>query len=1254
MARSGCPYGCSCCKGRYVITALTLAVVAVTLAEAVVIDRDEIIHELVVEGDFRTPVDFDWIPGDVERVLICEKRGIIHLVTDGQVQSKPFLDIQDQLVSVGARGLMSCLVDSKFEEHPYIYVSYVDSRAQTTRYHSPKTGILSRFRVSADYSEATDEVIILGSDTIITQGCRGDVAIGRKDIICNDYSEHNNGGLAMDPETGNIFAAFGDAASPTVFDELPIRALQLDFTAGKILCIKRSGMACENNPFSKNGDRESNRAKVWNWGVRNPFRISWDEVFKVPLIANVGLASWESIFLGSKGENFGWPCREGQQINLRATDYSECKDIEKGTLDASGVSLWDYDHDFGTSVTGVARLSSSEWPTALRNLIAVCDYTRSWIKLIEVTGSGIRGSPMDLLSEVQGPVQLKQGPDGWLYYLSIVAQKLYRVRYEVDTSRPEVVSVFPPEDAENVETSAAIDVRFSKRIRASTANSENIKITQRSNNVVTEATVEIKPATNTVAVKPVEGLLKNHRYEVTVAGVEDTQGRKLQGIFASEFTTGTGFSAYVSDLEFLKEENGGSFPVLRDEHQYQKAQDFTPPLSLRGRVHEKGLGVQAYSEVEVDVPGGCTRFQSDAGIDDFRRIFESGEMFFEVLKDGERVYRNEIFVTKTSPALHIDVDVSGAKTVTLIAEKKLFSSSNGALGTWGSAIFRCGGYDMISPTIESVYPTTRIRVDQSIVVKFGEPMDLISTIDATEVYEPIGLGGYDLGISVTFNEQQNEMTVTPLDSLKYDAQYLLRIKNTAMDLASNRLTSTYERNFLTKILKPDGLTIALEELQPQNVSPSSNFEVSDGVGSSGIQEFDNGIALIAWSAIEIDLPSECERITFTAGKEGTRSDGKILTLKAFAPTTIGGRPKLFFSEDFADDSVAVAADFALPNFTLLRFSALVDDGISHGNFVNVEVTCGEEKISVSDLTVGSQKGRKASLNERLSGKPLTLKVLGTGSSKISLTPRVDVDYLVPGTCGDITMNVSVEDGGENVLVSLRDGSGAVLCSTRKLDSGEDQKLACSLEGVKEFSIRTNGNGGLAELSNAEIECAEGSRAPVCVFEDMPNTFRIGDVLNYSAACFDYTGQSISLNRLRWRVLLIHCQPFCHEHVQEDRSGIRQGSYTPPDHGDYYFMVFQTLVQDGDEVLRFSREVKPETVEVTVTTKPSGMTVGVDSLQGPAPLTSLVLVGAKFTINAVPEENGNEFDFWDDNKSLGENRELSFNTAGKRTYNAVYK
>ncbi|KAJ8908876.1 hypothetical protein NDN08_005580 [Rhodosorus marinus] len=1243
---------------RFVFSALTLTVVVVTLVAGVVIDRENIVHELVVEGRFQSPLDFDWIPGDVERILICEKRGIIHLVIDGQVQSKPFLDIRDQVISTGSRGITGCLIDVDFEDNPFLYVSYVDNRARTANPNAPKTGVVARFSVSEDLTEATNEVIILGKDTVRQTGCGGDIAIGGQDIICNDANMHNNGGLAMDPASGNIFAAFGDGADPPTFDELPIRALQLDFTAGKILCIRRSGRACLGNPFSQGADRESNRAKVWNWGLRNPFRIAWDEVFKVPLIANVGFASWESIFLGNKGESFGWPCREGPQTNLRAIDYTECKDIERGRLDANGVSLWDYDHDFGTSVTGVARLSSSKWPSALRNLIAVCDYTRSWIKLIEVRRSGIVGNPADMLSEVQGPVQLKQGPDGWLYYMSIIAQKLYRVRYEVDTSRPEVVSVFPPEDADNVETSAAIEVRFSKRVRASTASSENIKITQLSDNAVVDASIEVKPATNSVVVEPVGGLRQNRRYRVTVADVEDTQRRKLRGNFSSEFRTGAGFSVYVSDLDFLKEENGGSFPVLRDEHQYQRAQDVTPMLSIRGTVHEKGLGVQAFSEVEVNLPQGCTRFQSYVGVDDFRRNFDTGEMFFEVRKDNERVYRNANFVTKTSPALYVDVDVSGVKTVTLIAEKTRSSGTSAAVGTWGSAVFRCGDYDRRSPTIESISPTTRLGVDQSIVVKFREPMDLISTIDATELFEPIGPGGYDLGIFVTFNEQQDEMTVKPLDPLKYDTEYVLRIKNTAMDLASNRLTTTYERTFLTGIRMSDGFTIALEELSPLEVSPASNFEVSrgggGGGGSSSMQTFAKGIAMVSWSLADIEIPSECEGVKFTAGKEGARSDGRVLNLRVFAPRRIGGTPRLLFSENFSDDSVAVNAEFTLPKFNLLRFAARSPEGISHGNFVNIEVTCGGETISVSDLQVTSQRGKMTSIDKRLSGRPLTLKVEGTRAPKISLTPRVDAEYVVPGICGDIAMDVAVKEGGENILVSLRDGNGGLICSTRSLDSGEDQKLACSLHGKTRFSIRANGSGGVAELSNTGIGCGGDSKAPVCDFDDMPSTFRIGDVLEYGAECLNRDGERIPKSRMRWRVLLIHCQPLCHEHVEEDVTGERRGSYTPPDHGDYYFMVFEVLVEDGDEVFRFSREVKPETVEVTVTTMPSGLTVGVDSLQGPSPLTSLMLVGAKFAVSAVPDENGNEFDFWDDNKDLGASRDLTFNTPGQRTYNAVYK
>ncbi|KAJ8907267.1 hypothetical protein NDN08_007382 [Rhodosorus marinus] len=330
------------------------------ITRAVVFDAEDLVSTVVVEGDYQSMLDVDWIPGDVSRIVVCEKRGLVWLVIDGVRQSKPFLDISGEIVNFGARGLTACMVDADFQNYPYFYVSYTDNRQKQTNEYGIKGGIVARYKLSDDLTQAIDPVIIMGTQAPPASGCTaGSVAV--KDIICLEDRSHNMGGLAMSPE-GKIFIGVGDASSVAAFTER-----QIWYKTGKVHCITRTGLACPGSPFIYNNDRTTNRAKVWNLGVRNPFRIGYDPVYDIPLIANVGQATWESIWPGFPGLNFGWPCTEGQRTNLKAIDYPICMQIEEGRRTTQpDRTFWDYHHDLGAAATGVVRLSSNKWPAGER------------------------------------------------------------------------------------------------------------------------------------------------------------------------------------------------------------------------------------------------------------------------------------------------------------------------------------------------------------------------------------------------------------------------------------------------------------------------------------------------------------------------------------------------------------------------------------------------------------------------------------------------------------------------------------------------------------------------------------------------------------------------------------------------------------------------------------------------------------------------------------------------------------------------
>ncbi|KAJ8905632.1 hypothetical protein NDN08_002138 [Rhodosorus marinus] len=1026
---------------------------------------EDIVHETVLEGEFEVPIDIDWIPGDPPRMILCDKSGVIYLQIDGVLQSKPFLDISDKVVSFGDRGLVSCLIDKEFEKRPFLYVSYVDNRVNNPA-DGPLSGKVARYAVESDLSSASEEeVVLLGTETPPPEGCGTTPSIGKKDILCLDTRHHNLGGLTMSPG-GNLYVGIGDAAMPVVFDGLPLRAQDPDFAVGKIYCIMPNGLACADNPFvDDEGNRTSNRAKLHNYGTRNPFRLNWDPVLGVPLVGQVGHSTIESLFPGYPLSNFGWPCIEGNEVNVKTTEQPVCVDMADGAIKVES-PLWAYSHDLGTSITGAARLTSSIWPSNLRGLIAVCDYTKQWIKLIEVDEGGIVGRPKDLLSDLKGPVQLKQGPDGWLYYLSLVGRKVVRIRYEEDESVPEVVRVHPPAMAENVEVTEVLRVKFSKQIDERTISGQNIWAAKRATEERVEATLEWDPATKEVVIRPVSRLYKMTYYVVTVlADIEDGRGQKLKSKFMSSFMTGTGLSVYLSDLPFLTEQNGiKSVPVLRDLQQFLDLEQVQPPISLRGVSYEKGIGVVCRSTVKVALPEECKRFQSYVGVDDLRKALETVELFFKVRKfspgaGAETLYEDISALTRSKRAKLIDVNVRGAETVTISCRKSDVTRFGLAIGSWADAKFRCGDYDRNRPEVVRMEPVGRLRIWEAITVVFSEPMDIISSLEATEMLLPIALGGYEIGFTAKFSADQTQMIIQPNQQLLYDTTYLVTIKSSARDLAGNELRGDVKHEFMTTTIYPRGLKVRLAELTVQVVDPPEAFTTSS-------------------------------------------------------------------------------------------------------------------------------EGRNAVLR---------------------LRSDVSVEYMAPGVCRTLKMNVAANPSGSDLDFKVTGDRGQSLCRSRGIrGSDEPIHLECSLKDQNTFKLVATGGTGVVRVLDAVLECSSEAKQSRCLFDsDMPESFRVHDNISFGAKCYNYKGDLIPASI------------------------------------------------DNRNVIVASTQIRPQTVTVGVTTMPSGLKVAVDSLSGPSPLKSIVVVGANFTVNVPTKSYGGDFQGWDDNPSVGPTRSFLFNTPGTRDYNAFY-
>lgn len=303
-----------------------------------------------VQGGFNSPTDVEFAPNDL--VFVAEMAGIVRVIDNGNLLTTPFVDISSQCNLSENRGLLGIAVHPDFPAAPYVYLNYAYDPPQTAGL-SGRSGMdgdgqrVARLsRVTADintgYVTAVpgSEVVLVGSQSTwenianpdaaqedLSYGwtCYEDyTAFGTpvQDCIPADGRSHSTGAVEFGTD-GSLFFSIGDASSFVIVDPRSMRSLDLDCLAGKIMRIDPiTGQGLPDNPFF-DGDPDSNRSKVYNLGLRNPYRFTIDPYTNMPWIGDVGMATWEEVNYG-RGQDFGWPCYEGGDgQNLPTNGYED-------------------------------------------------------------------------------------------------------------------------------------------------------------------------------------------------------------------------------------------------------------------------------------------------------------------------------------------------------------------------------------------------------------------------------------------------------------------------------------------------------------------------------------------------------------------------------------------------------------------------------------------------------------------------------------------------------------------------------------------------------------------------------------------------------------------------------------------------------------------------------------------------------------------------------------------------------------------
>ena len=248
------------------------------------------VHFHAVVSGLSAPVAVTSARDGSGRLFVVQQGGTVRVVKNGRLRSRIYLNLGARLASGGEQGLLSIAFHPHFARHPSVYAAY--TRA------SDGALVVSRFRAS---SSTARSVAASTERHLIT--------------VAHPQQTNHNGGQLFFGHHGYLYITTGDgggAGDPFA------NAENLGSLSGKILrinvnrsCGKKHYCIPASNPFANSSTK---KRQIFDWGLRNPWRVSVDRATGRLWISDVGQDVWEESdhVRQAGGKDFGWSCREGR------------------------------------------------------------------------------------------------------------------------------------------------------------------------------------------------------------------------------------------------------------------------------------------------------------------------------------------------------------------------------------------------------------------------------------------------------------------------------------------------------------------------------------------------------------------------------------------------------------------------------------------------------------------------------------------------------------------------------------------------------------------------------------------------------------------------------------------------------------------------------------------------------------------------------------------------------------------------------
>ena len=284
-------------------------------------------------------------PGDTARLFIVEKTGAIRIVKSGALLPPAFLDISTLVSGGSEQGLLGLAFHPDYATNGRFFVHYTDVAGNT------RVSAFTRSSTDPDLADPASEQLVIATE--------------------QPFPNHNGGQLLFGPD-GDLYLGLGDGGSG---GDPQGRGQDLTDLLGSILRLDVESapyVVLNDNPFAGRSDA---RPEIWSYGLRNPWRFSFDRSTGDLYIGDVGQSAWEEVDVSpapdgaGKGSNFGWNLMEGKHCYATST------------CDQSGLAIpvLEYDHAQGCSITGGYVYRGAAIPS-IQGYYFYGDYCRGWVR----------------------------------------------------------------------------------------------------------------------------------------------------------------------------------------------------------------------------------------------------------------------------------------------------------------------------------------------------------------------------------------------------------------------------------------------------------------------------------------------------------------------------------------------------------------------------------------------------------------------------------------------------------------------------------------------------------------------------------------------------------------------------------------------------------------------------------------------------------------------------------------------------------